>query len=170
MAERTKVFIAYCFPEKRWLDRVQAAIEPFAGDGRCVVWDERKLKSGVAWKTELPEVLAGTKVAMMIVSDLFLESEFITRAKLPALLERERESGLEICWVLAGQCLFELAGLKESDLGNRVGTESLVADKRCAGTQRPGDAVVAPPLRVTVVGQKLGAELDGDVAGPLPRI
>ena len=87
-----------------------------------MVWDERKLKSGVAWKTELPEVLASTKVAMMIVSDLFLESDFITRARLPALLEKERESGLEICWVLAGQCLFELAGLKESDAGNRVGS------------------------------------------------
>ena len=122
MAERSKIFIAYCFPEKRWLDRVQAALEPFAGEGRCLVWDERKMISGIAWKTELPEVLATTKVAMMIVSDLFLESDFITRAKLPALLEKERESGLEICWVLAGQCLFELAGLKESDAGNRVGS------------------------------------------------
>ncbi|MEO7318739.1 MAG: hypothetical protein ABIZ56_07100 [Chthoniobacteraceae bacterium] len=122
MAERTKIFFAYCFPEKRWLDRVQSALEPFAAGDRCVVWDERKLKSGIAWKTELPEVLATTKVAMMIVSDLFLESDFITRAKLPALLEKERESGLKICWVLAGQCLFELAGLKESDAGNRVGS------------------------------------------------
>ena len=121
MAERSKIFIAYCFPEKRWLDRVQAALEPFA-EGRCVVWDERKLNSGITWKTELPEVLATTKVAMMIVSDLFLDSDFIARAKLPALLEKERESGLEICWVLAGQCLFELAGLKESDAGNKVGS------------------------------------------------
>ncbi len=121
MTARSKVFIAYCFPEKRWLDRVQTALEPFAGNGCCIVWDERKLRAGAAWKTELPEVLATTKVAMMIVSDLFLESDFITRAKLPALLERERESGLEICWVLAGQCLFELAGLREADLGNRAG-------------------------------------------------
>ena len=122
MAERTKVFIAYCFPEKRWLDRVQAALEPFAGADRCVVWDERKVRASGTWKTELPAVLATTKVAMMIVSDLFLESDFITRVKLPAILEREREDGLEICWVLAGQCLFELAGLKESDLGNRAGS------------------------------------------------
>ena len=122
MAERTKIFIAYCFPEKRWMDRVQAALEPFAGNDRCVVWDERKLRAGVAWKEELPDVLATTKVAMMIVSDLFLESEFITRARLPGLLEREREHGLEICWVLASHCLFELAGLKESDAGNRIGS------------------------------------------------
>ena len=121
MAERSNIFIAYCFPEKKWLDRVQAALDPIVGNGRCVVWDERKLKSGITWKTELPEVLATTKVAMMIVSDLFLESDFLTRAKLPALLERERANGLEICWVLASHCLFELAGLKEADAGNRTG-------------------------------------------------
>lgn len=120
MTERSKIFIAYCFPEKRWLDRVQAALEPFAGLERCIIWDERKLRAG-AWKEELPDVLATTKVAMMIVSDLFLESDFVTRVKLPAMLERERESGLEICWVLASHCLFELAGLKDSDAGNRVG-------------------------------------------------
>ena len=120
MADRTKVFIAYCFPEKRWLDRVQAELDPVLGNGRCVIWDERKLASGVMWKTELPDVLASTKVAMMIVSDLFLESDFVTRARLPALLEMERKNGLEICWVLASHCLFELAGLKEADAGNRV--------------------------------------------------
>ena len=117
MADRTKVFIAYCFPEKRWLDRVQAELDPVLGNGRCVIWDERKLASGVMWKTELPDVLASTKVAMMIVSDLFLESDFVTRARLPALLEMERKNGLEICWVLASHCLFELAGLKEADAG-----------------------------------------------------
>ena len=120
MSERTSIFIAYCFPEKRWLDRVQAELDLTVGSGRCTVWDERKLKAGAMWKAELPEVLAGAKVAMMIVSDLFLESEFVTRAKLPALLEMERRNGLEICWVLASHCLFELAGLKEADAGNRL--------------------------------------------------
>ena len=46
MAERSDIFIAYCFPEKRWLDRVQAELDPVVGNGRCVVWDERKLKAG----------------------------------------------------------------------------------------------------------------------------
>ena len=120
MTERSRIFIAYCFPEKRWLDRVQSALDTALGPGRCIVWDERKLRAGVAMRSELPEVLANVKVAMMIVSDLFLESDFVTRAKLPAMLERERANGLEICWVLASHCLFELAGIKESDAANRV--------------------------------------------------
>ena len=161
MAERSKVFIAYCFPEKRWLDRVQAAIEPFAGSDRFVVWDERKLKNGIAWKNELPDVLASAKVAMMIVSDLFLDSDFITRAKLPALLEKERESGLQICWVLAGHCLFELAGLKEADMGNRVGS----AFDGLGLAQR--DAEVAS-IAKKVAGY-LGVEADMVVAEPAPK-
>ena len=161
MAERTKVFIAYCFPEKRWLDRVLAALEPIAGEGRCVIWDERKLRSGVAWKTELPDVLATTKVAMMIVSDLFLESEFLTRAKLPSLIERERADGLEICWVLASHCLFELAGLKESDLGNRVGA----AFDGLGTSQRDAEAVVI----AAKVAAYLGVEPPPKLAQPVEK-
>jgi hypothetical protein len=120
MPERTRIFIAYCFPEKRWLDRVQAAVASFAASETLIVWDERRIRAGAIWQTELPEVLASSKVAMMIVSDLFLQSDFITRVRLPARLERERENGLQICWVLASHCLFELAGLKESDAANTI--------------------------------------------------
>ena len=176
MAERSKVFIAYCFPEKRWLDRVQAELDPVVGNGRCVVWDERKLKSGVMWKTELPEVLATTKVAMMIVSDLFLESDFVTRAKLPALLEVERKNGLDICWVLASHCLFELAGLKEADAGNRVaaaldGLGSSQRDAEAAAIARKVAALlgIEPPAPTQAPGPKAAAARAVPPAAPEPK-
>lgn len=117
MAERTKLFITYCYPEKRWLDRILMAIEPVVEKHRFVIWDERRLRMATA-KAELSEVLASTRVAMMVVSELFLQSEFITRVKLPAVLDRERERGLQICWVLASHCLFQVAGLRQADAGN----------------------------------------------------
>ena len=176
MADRSKVFIAYCFPEKRWLDRVQAELDPVVGNGRCVVWDERKLKTGVMWKTELPEVLATTKVAMMIVSDLFLESDFVTRAKLPALLEVERKNGLDICWVLASHCLFELAGLKEADAGNRVaaaldGLGSSQRDAEAAAIARKVAALlgIEPPPPAQAPGPKAAAARAVPPAAPEPK-
>ena len=152
---------------------MQAELDSVVGSGRCVVWDERKLKTGVMWKTELPEVLAGAKVAMMIVSDLFLESDFVTRAKLPALLEMERKSGLEICWVLASHCLFELAGLKESDAGNRVsaaldGLGSAQRDAEAAAIARKVAALlgIEPPAPAPVPAAKTAASAE---APPAPK-
>jgi hypothetical protein len=134
MSERTRIFIAYSFPEKRWLDRVQAALAPVAASETLVVWDERRIRASAIWRTELPEVLASSKVAIMIVSDLFLESDFITQVRLPARLERERQNGLQICWVLVSHCLFELAGLKESDAANAIDSalDALSGPKRDA--------------------------------------
>ena len=134
MSARTGVFIAHCFPEKKWLDRVQTALKPVAGGEGIVVWDERRLRGSGTWKTELPEILASRKVALLIVSDLFLESDFVTRAKLPALLERERAQGLKISWVLASHCLYDLAGLNPVDAAHDLSAalDGLGLEKRDA--------------------------------------
>ena len=154
MSDRTGVFIAYCFPEKKWFDRVHAAIKPVAGGEGIVVWDERRLRGGGPWKAELSEILASRKVAIMIVSDLFLESDFVTRAKLPALLESQRGQGLEICWVLASHCLFEIAGLSALDAANSINAalDGLGLEKRDA--------------ELTEIARQVARHLG--TAGPLP--
>ena len=171
MSARTGVFIAYCFPEKKWFDRIHAAIKPVVGNEGMVVWDERRLRSGT-WKTELADVLASRKVAMLIVSDIFLESDFVLRAKLPALLESEREQGLKICWVLASHCLFELAGLNELDAANSINAalDGLGLEKRDAELQEiaravarhlgtPGPLPLRPPAVTAPVLQSLDAAI-----------
>ncbi len=115
MTDRAGIFIAYCFAEKKWFDRVQAALKPVIGNETIAAWDERRLQAGTLWKAELAEFLGSRKLAIMIVSDIFLESDFVARAKLPALLEAERENGLKICWVLASHCLHELVPLNPAD-------------------------------------------------------
>ncbi|MCE9608707.1 MAG: hypothetical protein K8R23_00610 [Chthoniobacter sp.] len=115
MSTRNGIFIAYCFPERKWLDRVQAVLKPLTGQDAVVVWDERKLHAGATWKADLADILASRKVAVMIVSEIFLESEFMSMARLPELLEKERANGLKVCWVLASHCLHELAGLHRPD-------------------------------------------------------
>ena len=172
MSARTGVFIAYCFAEKKWFDRVHAAIKPVAAGEGIVVWDERRLRGGGTWKAELSEILAGRKVVIMIVSDIFLESDFVTRAKLPAMLESEREKGLKICWVLASHCLFELAGLDALDAANSINAalDGLGLEKRDAElteiarqvARRLGTAAplpIRPPATTPPVLQSLDAAI-----------
>jgi hypothetical protein len=111
--ERQKIFAAHCYPEKKWMDRVQAAAAA-AGVGNLISWDERKLRFGHTWRAELEQALATSKVAVLLVSEMFLESDFITRAKLPARLAAARAEGLEVRWILVGHCAFETAGLDEA--------------------------------------------------------
>src|SRR5688572_8679284 len=104
MAERPKIFVAYCYAEKKWLDRAQGAFAPLAPAGSIVVWDESHLRRK-NWRAELPLILRECSIAVIIVSELFLESDFIRRARLPALLAKAAEEGLDVRWVLATHCL-----------------------------------------------------------------
>ncbi len=158
--ERAGVFIAYHYPEKRWLDRVQASLKPIAECDRAVIWDDRKVMSGTAWKTELADALAGAKLAILVVSDSFLQSGFISRAKLPAMLDRERENGLKICWVLAGYCLFSVAGLRTDEAGN--GINSALDGLNGAGR----DAALAEFARKVAL--LLGVPLEAAAPAPAP--
>lgn len=114
MDEKQKIFVAYCYPDKKWLDRVQAVVAPVAGPFNFVAWDDKKFRFGNTWRAELAQILADCKIAILLISDRFLESDFILRARLPTLLKSARASGLEVRWILVRHCLYEAAGFDET--------------------------------------------------------
>jgi hypothetical protein len=118
MSDRSGIFIAYCFAEKKWFDRVLAVLKPVIGNETIVSWDERKLLASGVWRAELGDMLANRRYVLIMVSDLFLESDFIHRAKLPELLAAEKANGLKFSWVLTSHCLYELSGLQPEDAAN----------------------------------------------------
>jgi hypothetical protein len=118
MSDRSGIFIAYCFAEKKWFDRVLAVLKPVVGNEAITSWDERKLVASGVWRAELNDILARRRYVLLMVSDIFLESDFVLRAKLPELLAEEKAKGLKFSWVLTSHCLYETAGLEPDDTAN----------------------------------------------------
>jgi len=150
MAQRQKIFIAYCYPDKKWLDRVRTAMAPMNPED-FIVWDERKFRSGNAWRAELANALAESDLAVMLVSDLFLDSDFLVRAKFPALLARARQDGgPRISWVLVSHCLHEAAGLDPALAMNDLDRplDGISVPKRDAAV-----ALIAAKLKALAAGQ-----------------
>ena len=120
MSTRSGIFIAYCLAEKKWLDRVQLRLKQVIGGETPLTWDDRRIKSSTNAVVELEEILEQRQVAIVIVSELFLQSDFVLRTKLPSLLTRQREEGLKVCWVLAGHCFYDLAGFDPAEVGHDI--------------------------------------------------
>jgi hypothetical protein len=99
-----QVFVSYSHKDKKWLERICDHLRPLERDGRLVVWDDRKIKAGVDWRTEIAGALRDCSCAVLLVSSHFLASDFCVNDELPELLDAAATRGLSIFPLMLSPC------------------------------------------------------------------
>lgn len=119
VAERTQVFISYSHRDTEWLQRLQLYLKPLEDAGQLSRWDDTQIVMGMKWRDKITQALARTRVAVLLVSDAFLASDFITRDELPVLLKAAEQDGALIVPVIVSPCRYERTPvLKEFQAAN----------------------------------------------------
>lgn len=105
---RFKVFISYARHDGVWRDRVKCFLACLPKSARIEVWSDENLRPGNDWLAAIERETEAACVAVLVVTEHFLASEFIKRKEVPRILRRQRKDGMIIYPLLVRQCPHQL--------------------------------------------------------------
>jgi len=110
-------FISYSHRDKDLLGPLEAQLKALQQAGLLEVWDDTRIDAGDKWYPEIEEAMKRAAVAVCLVSEYFLSSDFCTKQEVPFLLKRAADDGLLIVPVLLSECVWEAhRWLKETQM------------------------------------------------------
>jgi formylglycine-generating enzyme required for sulfatase activity len=71
------------------------------------LWDDSQIEPGAKWRQSIETALQQARVALLLVSDAFLASEFVMNEEVPKLLAAAEAEGVRILWESLSSCLVE---------------------------------------------------------------
>lgn len=107
----TKVFISYSHDDERWRSLVCKQLAVLEREGLIQLWDDQKLHAGENWLQRLYQELLEARIAVLMISNSFLTSDFIRNVEVGTLFERcEKEGGTVIYPLLTRPCPYQEVG------------------------------------------------------------
>jgi predicted acylesterase/phospholipase RssA len=88
-------FISYARKDRRYVERLRRALSDLIESDEVSVWDDSYIPVTVPWEDTLIDAIQRTRVAILLVSYNFLESDYIRSVELPLL----RRQSARIVWV-----------------------------------------------------------------------
>ncbi|MCP4203910.1 MAG: toll/interleukin-1 receptor domain-containing protein [bacterium] len=104
-----KLFISYKHLDDEWRDEIKKWLAPLEKKGLIDVWDDTEIPPGSDWREEIKKHLAEAKLAVLLVTQDFLNSDFIAQNELPVLVKasKKQKDPLKIFWIAVSPSTYE---------------------------------------------------------------
>jgi tetratricopeptide (TPR) repeat protein len=98
------IFISYSHKDEVWKDRLTSQLGVLQTHGLLNSWDDRRIGAGEDWYEEIRNAIDSASIAVLLVSDNYLNSKFILDEEVKRLLQRRDEKGLIVFPVIVKHC------------------------------------------------------------------
>jgi pimeloyl-ACP methyl ester carboxylesterase len=95
---KNRIFVSYSHDDQDWLNRLEITMRPILRKGELQLWSDKTIQLGAEWRQEIRKALATCKVAVILVSPRFLDSDFIDRHELPEIYEAAERKQIKLLW------------------------------------------------------------------------
>jgi formylglycine-generating enzyme required for sulfatase activity len=107
MSNKQQVFISYSHKDAQWLERLTPFLQPLARKAELRVWSDTDIKPSSLWQADIQKTLNEADAAVLLISQNFLASDYITSNELPQLLSAANQRGVRIFPVFVSSCYLE---------------------------------------------------------------
>lgn len=116
---RDQIFISYSHQDREWLEKFQIALKPFIRNQAFKVWADEQIQTGDNWQKEIDDALDSTKVAVLLVTQNFLASDYINDVELKHFLAQSKKKNVVIFWIAVAQTNYEETPLNAIQCANQ---------------------------------------------------
>lgn len=117
--EPSLVFVSYSRKDKSWVDMLRKILAPATKRGDIKLWiDEHSLQPGNRWKEGIENAISSAKVAVLMISPDFFDSDYVTDKELPAFVESEREGKITMLPIHVAPCLYKQTDVDKFQAAN----------------------------------------------------
>lgn len=103
---RHQIFISYSHRDAQWIAELKTQLKPLIRNYSLQLWHDNQILPETQWHQEIEQILAASKVALLLISPNFLASDLINDELLPRL-DAAAKAGLTILWIPISYSLYE---------------------------------------------------------------
>lgn len=110
---RDSVFISYAHEDEAYITELKPFLRVLERDYNIAYWYDRKIQSGENWDEAIRKHMSRAKIALLLVSQNFIASDFIHNEELPELTKAAKEDGALLLWLPISHCTWELTSVAD---------------------------------------------------------
>ena len=99
MSHRKEVFISYTHSDKMYFDELNTFLMSLKHNYDIEIWNDQMIKPGDIWKKEIREHMSMARIAILLVSQAFLVSDFVRNEELPSLVQAAKDEMAKLLWI-----------------------------------------------------------------------
>jgi TIR domain len=116
-----RVFYSYSHKDSDPRDLLRTFLAPLKHSGKIEQWDDREIKPGLNWQTEINKRIETADLIVFLISPDFLNSEYCLGVEVEKALERLKTGAVTVVPILMRECLWEESIFSELQMIPRGG-------------------------------------------------
>jgi hemoglobin-like flavoprotein len=94
-----RVFVSYKHEDENWRIELMSRLGSGIYREKFDLWSDIKLEPGQHWNAKINEAITSSRIVILLVSNKFLESDFIVNDELRKILKRRKAGGAKVFWI-----------------------------------------------------------------------